>query len=345
QNRIYRINLQADTFSLFYEHTSPAHYDLYPIVDDYLLAISQANPYEPNLLIDNQCVIHHLPGDTFYLYNVKGKIGEYYPAVLPDLVFYTTYAFLYVEHDSLGMVIDNVGGDYSPYEYDDSIISLMNDRYICISYFESGSGELLDKWFGTYHVVLGHRYEDSAFPDLSTIPEPRSITRINADYILALSGTGGNPISFALIDLDNQQINTNIISIDTNQLGWEVYPAGNNFYLLKENRVHTFRIAEAQGNDDQVSQVIPRISCYPNPFNSETTISYNLSTKGQVELNIYNIRGQLIRHLVNDKQILGKHTVTWNGKDDHGKTLASGIYFCRISSAGRQATRKMVLLK
>ncbi|MDY0150659.1 MAG: FlgD immunoglobulin-like domain containing protein [Candidatus Cloacimonas sp.] len=84
---------------------------------------------------------------------------------------------------------------------------------------------------------------------------------------------------------------------------------------------------------------------YPNPFMCNTTVSYKLSQSAQTELNIYNIRGQLVRKLVNEPLSSGQHTVTWDGKDDNGKPLASGMYLCRIISAGKQETHKMLLMK
>jgi flagellar hook assembly protein FlgD len=87
------------------------------------------------------------------------------------------------------------------------------------------------------------------------------------------------------------------------------------------------------------------VSNYPNPFIGATTISYKLPQPAQTELSIYNLRGQLVRKLVNEPLTSGQHTVTWDGKDDNGKALASGMYLCRISSAGKQETHKMLLMK
>jgi hypothetical protein len=83
----------------------------------------------------------------------------------------------------------------------------------------------------------------------------------------------------------------------------------------------------------------------PNPFNSETTISYTLPSKGQVCLEIFNSKGQLVKRLLNESQPKGEHTFTWNGKDNNGNNVASGLYLCRITSTGKHESRKMLLLK
>ncbi len=84
---------------------------------------------------------------------------------------------------------------------------------------------------------------------------------------------------------------------------------------------------------------------YPNPFNPETNIEFSLLNKGNVELSVYNIRGQKVKTLVNEAYSAGTHKVVWNGKDDQDKSVSSGIYFYRLESDGKKLTRKMLLLK
>jgi hypothetical protein len=84
---------------------------------------------------------------------------------------------------------------------------------------------------------------------------------------------------------------------------------------------------------------------YPNPFNSNTTISYNLKEPGEVIISIYNVRGQLIKKLVNGQQSIGRHSVVWDGKDENRETVSSGIYLYEIKSDRFEDTGKMILLK
>jgi len=84
---------------------------------------------------------------------------------------------------------------------------------------------------------------------------------------------------------------------------------------------------------------------YPNPFNPSTTISYQLPASGQVRLDIYNVRGQLVRTLVDAEQNAGSHSVVWNGTDKAGQNVASGIYFYRLSSPGKTLGKRMLLMK
>jgi len=85
---------------------------------------------------------------------------------------------------------------------------------------------------------------------------------------------------------------------------------------------------------------------YPNPFNPETTISFSLSEQSSfVTLDIFNVRGQQVRTLVNEQLTSGFYTYVWDGKSDTGRSVTSGIYFYKMQNADYTRTRKMILLK
>ena len=90
---------------------------------------------------------------------------------------------------------------------------------------------------------------------------------------------------------------------------------------------------------------------YPNPFNSSTVIWYFLPDVGyqpaEVEITVYNVLGKQVRALVKKRQYPGEHKVVWDGKDEEGKKVASGIYFCKLKVSGLDLVKpkKMVLLR
>ncbi|MCH7879191.1 MAG: PKD domain-containing protein, partial [candidate division Zixibacteria bacterium] len=84
---------------------------------------------------------------------------------------------------------------------------------------------------------------------------------------------------------------------------------------------------------------------YPNPFNPTTEISFSVGHAENVELTVYNVMGQVIKTLVDRSFAPGSYTVTWNGVDDNGAPVASGMYFYRIKAGEFVLTRKMALLK
>jgi len=84
---------------------------------------------------------------------------------------------------------------------------------------------------------------------------------------------------------------------------------------------------------------------YPNPFNCETTIEYGISKSGKVKISIVNEIGQLVMTLLDRDTQPGNHSIIWNGTDQYGFTVPSGIYFCRIITAHQNKIIKMMLLK
>jgi len=128
-------------------------------------------------------------------------------------------------------------------------------------------------------------------------------------------------------------------------------------------------------NEEENQRIIERFSLlqnYPNPFNPSTNIPFHISCKGQgasrktalhttqksvygsqfivnsplhTALTIYNILGQKVRALVNEDKLPGEYKVIWDGKDEVGKDVASGIYFYRLKVEGYVETKRMVLLK
>ena len=89
---------------------------------------------------------------------------------------------------------------------------------------------------------------------------------------------------------------------------------------------------------------------YPNPFvisgnSGQTNIGFSLKNPSKVSLSVYNIRGQLVKTLLSERMDNGNHTVNWNGTDDNGRKVSSGIYFYKLSADNFTATKKMVIIK
>jgi len=95
------------------------------------------------------------------------------------------------------------------------------------------------------------------------------------------------------------------------------------------------------------------LSNYPNPFNSSTTIIYHVANIGpipaEIKIDIYDILGRKVRTLINERKEVGEHKITWDGRDDDGVDLPSGVYFARIVQWGMKkhlsSKRKLVLIR
>ena len=84
---------------------------------------------------------------------------------------------------------------------------------------------------------------------------------------------------------------------------------------------------------------------YPNPFNPTTTLKYEMGSAGPVSIDVFDVNGRKIRSLYNGIQIPGQHEIRWDAKDDHGRSMSSGVYLFKVNVNGKQQTAKSLLLK
>jgi len=84
---------------------------------------------------------------------------------------------------------------------------------------------------------------------------------------------------------------------------------------------------------------------YPNPFNPSTTIGYELKETANVELTVFNIKGQKVKTLVDERKQPGYHSIVWDGKDSNNREMNSGIYFYKINTGKYSSAKKMILMK
>ena len=84
---------------------------------------------------------------------------------------------------------------------------------------------------------------------------------------------------------------------------------------------------------------------YPNPFNPTTWIPFYMPKAGAMSMKVYNVKGELVRVLKEQWMSEGAHSVVWNGTDQRGRPVASGLYFCILRAGGRAESRKLVLLR
>jgi len=141
--------------------------------------------------------------------------------------------------------------------------------------------------------------------------------------------------------------NASQIGLDTASNGYSYTRVSTTWDPLTTGELMIRAIVEhGTPNDDNVAPVLTLdASNYPNPFNPETTISFSVPVAGPTALKIYNLKGQVVRTLVNDAREAGRHSVVWNGMDDNGNSVSSGMYFFRVYNDGKNITRKMLLAK
>ncbi len=98
-------------------------------------------------------------------------------------------------------------------------------------------------------------------------------------------------------------------------------------------------------NEDLVNKPGMMLTNYPNPFRPSTTIAFDIKEAGNTSLSVYNIKGQLVKEIVDKPMSSGAHTITWDGRDEKGNTCSSGVYYLRLMSGNQTQLRKLLILK
>lgn len=122
--------------------------------------------------------------------------------------------------------------------------------------------------------------------------------------------------------------------------GWA---AGGNGTIVKIMSSEAYIVEDNRGTN--VPSQIALLQNYPNPFNSTTRIDYTIHKTAFIEISIYNTLGQLVKTLVKKEQQKGNHRVQWDGKDNSGYSVASGLYYYLLKTEETTLYRKMLLLK
>ena len=206
------------------------------------------------------------------------------------------------------------------------------DSYVAVRTEINGNGDFV------YESDIRSLEESNGVWNIKLISEG-----IPGPYTFSMKSNNDLPtgLDFALLDIPNKNIIRNVLSEsitiqESLQNGYDItFIAGDEAYVNDM----IMNILEAIPAEYSLSQN------YPNPFNPTTKIDFTLPRSDDVNVTIYNLVGQQIKVLVNSNLEYGYHTVTWNGLDQLGRPVASGVYFSELRTRNFRQTKKMLLLK
>jgi hypothetical protein len=112
-----------------------------------------------------------------------------------------------------------------------------------------------------------------------------------------------------------------------------------------ENGLFAFSVTPAVASDAPADAEFRLEQNFPNPFNPTTRIPFELTQGGRVTLAVYDVAGRRVRSVLDRALPAGLHEAEWDGRDQNGRAVASGVYFYRMQSGAGSETRRMVLLK
>lgn len=157
----------------------------------------------------------------------------------------------------------------------------------------------------------------------------------NIDFQIAWTGNGLNLLPFSF---------PAAIGFSTI---YKTFVDQSNLRIVMEDGIYSFNIVETTPIiDDEATPVNEVISAFPNPFKESTTIKFKTKTPLlNLIIEVYNIKGQRIKFLEILKSDSQENSITWDGTDDIGKSVSSGVYFCRLTTSEKVKTYKMIKLK
>ena len=307
-------------------------------------------PIPPGLAVQGQA-LDVSPGDTVVLNLVNGQLVSGTITQDPGDAL-IDWSQVYLGLGANGTSPD-ISGNYSLYAdtgsyylgvYADGYLSNPNERMIELTGDTSG----LDFVINEAHCRVSGALTNVSLP-------------LDASYygVLARTGSDGSDgyLAYALVDSATGTYEMNLCDGD-----WvimapccfpNVDPPDSTTVTIGESpdtaRTIDLVYSVITAIDDDIETGLPASFSveqnYPNPFNPTTTIDYSLPSQSRVSIRIYNVLGQSIRTLVDETQSAGEYSVTWDGKNQAGEAVSTGLYFYRIQAGDITQTRKMLLLK
>lgn len=250
--------------------------------------------------------------------------------------------------------------DGGPY-YSDNPSSLAFDgtRYLLVYHDSPAMGS---NWFikGCFISTSGVIEENITICDASLAPIFASVAFDNENYFITWTQLTDMTLRGRFYDKTGVPIDSSfvVISPSVNKLTVGGVGFGGGLYLVVATKVDSnfsdgdvyarfiSPLSSADDNDKNLSpEKITLYQNYPNPFNPETSINFNLPEDDYITLKIYDISGKLIHTLVEDYKLSGHYSIKWNGENENGEVVSSGLYLYQITSSKYSITKGMLILK
>ena len=302
---------------------------------------SQNNPINPGVshLVDVEFdILTGIPDGTI----IDIEVSE--PVLadinnLPMVTVGTPHSF-YVGQPPVGCTIENASGQMIPGGVGTFEIHIENTETLNILEFE-----ILDmpNYMTVTNITPIGRFEDGTIDGISGETENGSFYFLGYDFATSIEPDSG-PILEIEVVFNNVMTNPSVVFMISEISAGDVN--ANPLTVVADN----FGQFSSSGmvNVGAISELPEKFALYqnyPNPFNPSTVISYDLPSDSDVILNIYDMRGRMIKNLVQQKQDAGRYMVEWQGDDNSGLNVGAGLYIYRMISGNKVFNHKMILMK
>lgn len=155
--------------------------------------------------------------------------------------------------------------------------------------------------------------------------------QISGEVFILVAGTqsiSGGGVLFFLTFNTKSDTGQAVVEIQSFMFNEDIFPTKKNGTVEIVSDI----VVSVDSDDIQSNRPATGFALYPNPFNGSITIAYNLQTTTQLVINIFNLKGEKVRTIFSGMQSEGNHVLRWNGKSDNSIQVASGVYFCRLTT-------------
>lgn len=367
----YTLQMRPDSYILSY-------YD--DAVPEWYLVYKQEISYHPNGKPEVTQYSYWDKNEKEWIYS--GTIEcDYYPNFLiqqvtqfevnnPEPV--SIAEFIYTPQNKIDYIIKTAGADMSTFVTRDKIFYDDNGR---VSYTIFQELDINQQWVDIVKTVISYLPQDiSTYEDFANLyllnlvwgvenlnPYANVFKLQREDYYFrnALDWEFGYYRTFNYNDIMqiqdtadwgymNEWIETHkyVYSYDSSDyMQYMHYYVGDDLGLFLQHRLVYYYDNFTANDDPVIPAARPGLSISPNPFSAGTTLSYKLTQSSPVEISIYNLKGQLIRTIFQETKMAGDYTTGWDGLDDRGNSIGSGIFIVRLKTAGGIRSAKAILLK
>ena len=203
-------------------------------------------------------------------------------------------------------------------------------------------------------LLMALSMEGEKIPKYSS--DIRSLDTKNGVWSLSLfSSINNDVVQFSAQDrgLTSSEIVVSVLDIQTRKVYNDIF---NTPIIINDRLTHGYELKFVIGDKEYVESILQEILSqipsdfvlgknYPNPFNPNTKLDYLIPRRSDVSIRVYNMLGQEIIKLLEKEQSYGKYSISWNGLDNYGKQVASGVYFTELKAGKVRRVTKMLLLK
>ncbi|MFA7057469.1 MAG: C25 family cysteine peptidase [Candidatus Cloacimonadales bacterium] len=211
------------------------------------------------------------------------------------------------------------------------------------TYYDEANNRFIIEWNDTYTQTTIDQFADAALQKFQVVLEPLPDEDGDITFHYHTFSNPSTTSNYATVGIMNGNRDDGIQYTFANMYPESAMPVSSGF-ALKFTKTPPDNFVSNE-NDAQAPQTYLNQN-FPNPFNPETTISFNLSNKNKlVELSVYNVKGQLVKTLLKGELEQGRHSLVWNGTNNKEQTVASGVYYYKLKTDAKTFTNKMILMK